>query len=509
MPRLVESLLEAGRRYPSKLAVADTLRRLSFKQLTTVAAAMRGIVRRETDCPRVGLMLPSSAAMAGSFYGTLWAGRTAVPLNFLLQPTELEGVVADAQIDTVITIEHFAPMVEAWPVRCLVLERLGLKTKVLLARLRPWPALPATAPDDTAVMLYTSGTSGLPKGVCLSHHNLDWNARACIKHARMNHDQRLLGVIPQFHTFGLTALLIVPITLGATVYYLPRFSATAAVRSIQDNQISIFLAIPSMYHAIGRLKTVPDNALKSLTLVVSGGEPLPDQTATLFRERFGIELLEGYGMTETSPVLTINMPWAHKPGTVGTAIPDVQLRIVDDENRDLSPGYAGEILAKSPGVMKGYYRKPDETRAVLGEDSWLHTGDVGMLDADGFLTITGRKKEVIIVGGENVYPREVENVLVDHPAVSEAAVMGRQDPSRGEVVIAYVIPAEGHSVTEIELREHCHDRLASHKVPRHITITTDLPRGPTGKILKRALMEDPPESLLASAGRHGGARQPS
>ncbi|UCG31628.1 MAG: AMP-binding protein [Phycisphaerales bacterium] len=487
MPNLVASLLEASRRYPSKLAVTDTHRRLTFKQLTTFAAAMRGIVRRKSGCPRIGLLLPSSAAMAGSFYGTLWAGKTAVPLNFLLQPRELEGVVADAQIDTVITIEHFAPMVEAWPVKCLVLERLGLKAKVFLAKLRPWPEPPATAPDETAVMLYTSGTSGLPKGVCLSHHNLDWNSRACIEHARMNHDQRLLGVIPQFHTFGLTALLIVPITLGATVYYLPRFSATAAVKTIQENNISIFLAIPSMYNAIGRLKSVPDGALKSLTLVVSGGEPLPDQTARLFRDRFGIELLEGYGMTETSPVLTINMPWAHKPGTVGTAIPDVQLRIVDDENRDLPHGHAGEILAKGPGIMKGYYRKPEETRAVLGEDGWLHTGDIGALDADGYLTITGRKKEIIIVGGENVYPREVENVLVDHPAVSEAAVMGKQDPSRGEVVVAYVIPAEGSSITEIELRDYCRDRLASHKVPRQITITADLPRGPTGKILKRAL----------------------
>ena len=487
MPDLVASLLEAAREFGSKPAVVDSTRSLTFKQLTTFAAAVRRIVSQETECPRVGLMLPSSAAMAGCFYGTLWAGKTAVPLNFMLQPQELAGVVADAQIDTVITIELFAKMVEAWPVKGLLLERLGLKSKLLAAGMRKWPDPPQVDGHDIAVMLYTSGTSGMPKGVCLSHQNLDSNARACIEHARMTHDQRFLGVIPQFHSFGLTALLIVPITLGATVDYLPRFSPLSALQTIQENNISIFLAIPSMYSALARLKSVPDGAFRSLALAVSGGEPLLDQTARAFRDRFDLELLEGYGMTETSPVLSINMPWAHKPGSVGRAIPGTQLRVVDDHGADLFDGQPGEILARGPGIMRGYYQKPDETGAAIDAEGWFRTGDVGTLDSGGFLTITGRKKELIIVGGENVYPREVENVLIDHPAVAEAAVIGRRDPSRGEVVVAYAILAEDQTTAELELRDYCRERLAGYKVPREIKIATDLPRGPTGKILKRAL----------------------
>ena len=488
MPHLLESLLEAGRRFPSKPAVVDPTRRLTFQQLTTFAAAMRGILAKETDCPRLGLMLPSSAAMAGSFYGALWAGKTAVPLNFMLPPQELGVVVADAQIDTVVTIEHFAKMVQAWPVKSLCLERLGLSSEVLAGGLRKWPDPPQVdAHDDVAVMLYTSGTSGTPKGVCLSHDNLDSNARACIEHARMNPEQRFVGVIPQFHTFGLTALLIVPVTLGATVYYLPRFSPAGLAANIQENDISIILAVPSMYSALARLKDVPGGAFKSLVLAISGGEPLADRTARLFLDRFGLELLEGYGLTETSPVLSINVPWSHKPGSVGRAIPRTRLRVVDDNGDDLPVGQPGEILARGPGIMKGYYRKPDETRAVLDAAGWFRTGDMGALDAEEFLTITGRKKEMIIVGGENVYPREVENVLIDHPAVAEAAVLGRQDPSRGEVVVAYAILAEDRTASEIELREYCREHLAGYKVPRRIRIAADLPRGPTGKILKRAL----------------------
>jgi long-chain acyl-CoA synthetase len=487
MPHLVEDLIEAERKWPSKPAVIDPTRRLTYKRLAAFAAAVCRIIRKETDCPRVGLVLPSSAAMAGSFYGVLWAGRTAVPLNFLLQPRELAEVVSDAGIDTVITVRFFRKTLAELPVRVLYLEELGLKWRVMAASLRPRPAIPPAGPDDIAVILYTSGTSGLPKGVCLTHANLASNARACIEHARMNHDQRFLGVIPQFHSFGLTALLIVPITLGATVYYIPRFSPAGAVERIRQDDISIFLAIPSMYNAIARLKNVNEDAFKSLSLAVSGGEPLPGRTARLFRERCGLELLEGYGLTETSPVLSINLPWAHKVGSVGRAIPGVSFRVVDDEGRDVEPGQPGEILAAGPGIMHGYYRKPDETRAAIDPAGWFHTGDIGTLDADGFLSITGRKKEMIIVGGENVYPAEVENVLCDHPAVSEAAVVGRRDPSRGEVVVAHVILNDARRVGELELRDFCRSRLAGCKVPREIKIAADLPRGPTGKILKRAL----------------------
>lgn len=489
MSNLVQSLIEAGEKFPRKPAVVDPSRELTFGQLVSLAGVMRGIITRETECPRVGLMLPSSAVMVGSFYGALWAGRTAIPLNFMLGPKELAGVIADAGIDTIVTIEHFADALADLPVKALFLERLGLKSKVLRSKLGKRPAPPDIDANDLAVILYTSGTSGLPKGVCLTHANLDSNARGAIEHARMSHDQRFLGVIPPFHSFGLTGLLLIPVTLGATVYYLPRFSPLQVVRSIRENRISIFLAIPSMYTAISRLKSVPADAFESLSLAISGGEPLSEGTASAFRERFGLELHEGYGLTETSPILSINMPWANSRGSVGRALPGVEFRIAADEGHQMGTDEPGEILARGSGIMRGYYNKPEETRAVLDGEGWFRTGDIGTLDAEGFLRITGRKKEMIIVGGENVYPREVEDVLSRHAAVSESAVIGRRDASRGEVVVAYVILEDEHDATEMALRDHCREHLAGYKVPREIRIATELPRGPTGKILKRALAD--------------------
>ncbi len=489
MSGLVHSLLEQARRRPDTLAVADTQRVLTYKRLVTLATVMRDLVLRETQVPRVGIVLPSSAAMAATIYGTLWAGRTAIPINFMLQPRELEEVIRDSGIDLIITIRHFASMLEKLPARKLFLEDAGLKHRLIFALLKPRPRPPETDPHDTAVILYTSGTSGVPKGVCLTHDNLLSNTRACVEHAQLKTDHLFLGMIPQFHGYGLTALLFAPITIGSTVYYLPRFNPTQAVETIRQRRISVLVAIPSMLSAILRLKSVDRTALSSLQLVVSGGEPLPATVFEGWRDRFGIELLEGYGMTETSPVMSINVPGANKPGSVGRAIPGIEFRIVDENDRALGTNQEGEIQVRGPHVMPGYYNKPDETRAAFREDGWFCTGDVGKIDEDGFAWITGRKKEMIIVGGENVFPREVERALEQHPAVAEAAVIGRKDASRGEVVVAYVILREGAEATEIALRNHCRDHLAGYKIPRDVFIVADLPRGPTGKVLKRQLRE--------------------
>ncbi|HUU81896.1 MAG TPA: AMP-binding protein [Phycisphaerae bacterium] len=491
---LVDALLETTDRFGSSPAVADPTRRLTYRRLTAGAAAMRGIVDAHTDCPRVGIMLPASAAFPVALFGALWAGRTVVPLNFLLSPGELRDIVTDAGIDTIYSVHHFDKLLAELPARGVALEDLPLKRKVLFSMLRPTPPPPPVTPSDTAVLLYTSGTSGSPKGVELTHHNLRRNCDACIEAARMTHDHTLLNMLPPFHVFGLTANVLVPIVLGASVYAMPRFQPAAAVKTITQEKISIVMAIPSMYAAMVRVKSAPDDALSSIYLAISGGEPLSETLARQFEQRYGVKLLQGYGLTETSPVLSLCAPHAWRDGSVGRLIPGTECRIVGDDDRELSAGNDGEIQVRGHCVMKGYYRRPDETATVIDADGWLRTGDVGRLDEDGFLYLTGRKKEMIIVSGENVSPREIEEVLVEHLLVAEAAVIGVADTSRGEVPVAFVIltqDADNEPDIDQSLRIHVRRRLAGHKVPRRIHLVGDLPRGPTGKVLKRKLKEPP------------------
>jgi len=486
---LVDKLLAIADRSPERTAVVDPTRELSFANLVRFADVMRRQVVAQTRRPNVGIMLPSTVAFAGTFFGALWAGRTAIPLNFLLQPAELAKVIEDADIDVVFTIRHFQSMLSGMPVRAIFLEDLPLKREMVLERLRFKPAAPAVNADDIAVILYTSGTSGLPKGVCLSHGNLAHDAVACVRHARLTGEHRFLGILPLFHTFGLTAMLLVPVELGATVYYQPRFQLTAVVEEIRSRRISVMMAVASMYTALLRLKEPSADDWASVEYAISGGEALSPVTYDGFRQRFGRTLVQGYGLTETSPVVSIDLPWSHRAGTVGRPIPGVEVTAHDDAGRPLPSGETGELWVRGPTVMRGYYKKPTETAAVMTPDGWFKTGDMGTVDADGYVSITGRKKELIIVGGENVYPREIENVLDEHPAVVESAVIGAGDGSRGEQIVAFVLLRDGASATDIELREFCRGRLANYKVPRRVIIRPDLPRGPTGKLMKRRLSE--------------------
>jgi len=483
-------LLESMRRNPTKLAVVDPHLRLSYTQLIQMALCMRQATVRETENPRVALMLPSSAAFVSSFFGVAWAGRIPVPVNFLLQPAEVAAILTDAGVDLLVTTRFFEKQAESLPVRKLFVEEVLASTAAAPGREGgPRPEPPQCREDDIAVILYTSGSTGAPKGVCLSHANLLSNCRACIEHARMNPDQRFLGVLPPFHAFGLLAMLLAPVALGATVHYLLRFQPAQVVETIQREAISVFMAVPSMYAALLRLKDAPADSFRPLALAISGGEPLPLNVYAAFEQRWGVRLLEGYGLTETSPVVSINMPWGFRPGSVGRTVQGVQVRIADERGMDAATGREGEVWVRGPNVMRGYYGRPEETEAVIDSEGWFHTGDIGRVDEDGFLFITGRIKDLIIVGGDNVYPREVESALVQHPAVAEAAVLGLPDPGRGEVVVACVTLREGAKTSEAELRGFCRERLAGFKVPRILRILPELPRGPTGKVLKRPLAE--------------------
>jgi len=338
--------------------------------------------------------------------------------------------------------------------------------------------------------MYTSGTSGLPKGVLLTHGNLQSSVDASIVHVHFQSTHRFLGVIPLFHVFGLVATMLAPIQLGATTIFLARFSPLAALKAIREQGISLVLAVPSMYATILRLKEATSADFGTIHALISGGEPLPPTLAHGFEARFGIPLLDAYGMTETSLGVALNTPQARKAGSVGKPLAGAQVRIVDDAGAEQPAGQAGEIWVKGPMVTQGYHNLADETAAALTADGFFRTGDLGMMDDEGFLHLTGRKKDLIIVSGEKVSPTEIEAVLARHAAVSEAAVVGRKDPSRGEAVVAYVTLREGQTANADELRAFCRQQLPTWKAPREVHIVADLPRSPTGKVLKRLLRQD-------------------
>ncbi len=484
---LVDLLLDAAARCPKKIAVDDGLQPLAYKRLALLSAVLRDVVNRETKCQHVGIMLPASAMFPASLFGVLWAGKVAVPLNFLLAPDELSRVVADADIDIVLTVKHFQTLADQLPMRPLYLEDLALKRKALTAMLRRTPPAPTVRPDATAVILYTSGTTAEPKGVELTHNNLHSNASDAIHSLGIDPDQKLLNILPPFHVFGLTGNVLVPTMLAATTYAIPRFNPLALLKTVAQKRISLIMAIPSMYAALLKTKSAKPEAFSSVFLAVSGGEPLPESVRIGFEQRFGVTLRQGYGLTETSPVVTACSVEAHIVGTVGQPIRNAKVRIVDPQGADLPQGSDGEILVAGPGVMKGYYKKPDETRSVIDDDGWFHTGDIGRLDEKGYLAITGRAKEMLIIGGENVFPREIEAALETYEGVLQVAVIGIPDDLRGELPAAFVMPQEAARLTEQALRNHAKQLLAGFKVPKRVIIRSDLPTGPTGKILKRRL----------------------
>jgi long-chain acyl-CoA synthetase len=325
----------------------------------------------------------------------------------------------------------------------------------------------------------------MPKGVPLTHHNLLSNARSMISRLKGGPDDVFLSVLPLFHAFGLTGLLIVPLLLGSEVTY-ARFTPERVANLTAERKASVLIAVPSMYRLLVRSRISADS-MRTLRFGISGGDALPASVRDGFRDRFGRELFEGYGLTETSPVVTVNTPEEHKPGSVGRVVPGVNVRIQGPDGKPQPAGEEGEVQVRGPNVMPGYYLRPAENAAAFTSDGWFRTGDFGFLDAEGYLTISGRIKDIIVRDGEKVMPREVEDVLEQHPKVTDAAVVGEPEPGRGEAIVAYVAPAGRDLPSPEELRNFCRGRLAEFKVPRRFIFAPDFPRGATGKILKREL----------------------
>jgi long-chain acyl-CoA synthetase len=479
---LFESLFASAKRTPQHVAIVDDRGSVTYEQLAAMAAGLGMYLSIQTRQLRVGLLLPPSAGFVASFYGTLLAGKTAVPINYLLGDKEVAHIIADSGIDTVVTIPFFAGRLKDAPLNVVDLTKLPQTPPAMQ------PKFPNPSPDDVAILLYTSGTSGLPKGVLLTFENLQSDVDVAIEHAQLKDKHTFLGVIPLFHSFGITAMMLAPIQLGATIIYLARFSPVGTLHAIREHNASIFFGIPSMIAAILRLKDAKPEDFAGMYAIITGGEPLPSTLREAFKARFGVSLLEGYGLTETSPVVALNVPHANKPGSVGKMVPRAEAKITDDNGNAVPVGQVGEIWLKGPMIMKGYHNLPKETADVLTADRYFKTGDLGMMDPDGYLHITGRKKDMIIVAGEKAFPREIEEILLRHPAVADAAVVGKKDPQRGEVVVAFVTPKEGQTVTPEEVRDFARTNgLAQWKVPREVFIEMELPRSPTGKVLKREL----------------------
>jgi long-chain acyl-CoA synthetase len=470
----------------TRVMLADDRRTYRGIDLLVVALHTADLVDAKCSTPRVGVMLPTSGVFAGVASGVWFAGRTVVPLNYLLKPEELQYVIDDCGADLLIASRQLCETLKLEPKCKSIVYLEDLHFKAL-----PTPRWPRLAgPDDLAVVLYTSGTSGRPKGVMLTHDNLASNVRQMRRHVHFTREEIFLGVLPQFHSFGLTALTHVPFFSGARGIFNARFTPKKIVEAFREHRPTVFMGIPSMYNALLTVKDATADDFKSLRIAVSGGEPLPRPVADQFRERFGVDICEGFGMTECSPVTHVRLPEDDAPGSVGRPLPEVIQRIVDPATgRDLPPGVDGELRLFGPNIMLGYLNLPDETAASFDELGFLKTGDMARIDERGFLWITGRIKEMIIVGGENVFPREVEEVLDAHPDVFATGVVGERDDMRGETVVAFVEAEEGKSPDPEALRAWCRDRLAGYKVPRRVVVVDALPRNPTGKIMRRALSE--------------------
>jgi long-chain acyl-CoA synthetase len=488
---LFESLFEHAGKTPDDISIIDDSGKYTHRQVAGLSMGLAAYLAGQTSKDKVGLLLPAGAGFAVSFYGTLLAGKSVVPINFLLGERETAHVISDSGIDTIVTIPQLAAKLAGSPLKVIHLPEV-IKSIAAAAGSAPkqMPPLPQPKADDLAVLMYTSGTSALPKGVMLTYGNLQSDVEAAITHARLEGKHRFLGIIPLFHSTGLLGTLLAPMTLGAMVVYIARFSPVATLNAIKEHQISLVIAVPSMYGAIVRLKAAHPDDFKGIYAIISGGEPLPAAVREAFQAKLNQPIYEGYGLTETIGPIAFNVPGQNHPGSVGKLIPGAEIKTTDDDGKDLPTGQTGEIWMRGPMIMKGYHNLPKETAAAITPDGFFKSGDIGRMDENGYLHITGRKKELIIVAGEKAVPREIEDVLLKHPAVADAAVVGKKDPSRGEVVVAFVILHEGQTATSDELRDFCRTQnLAQWKCPREVTMVADLPRSPTGKVLKRVLSE--------------------
>ncbi len=479
LPELFERAAELR---PSSVAIIEETNRWTFAELSHEVNQIASVLKEQVKGDTVGVLLPNSQRYIATMLAIWKAGKTAVPLNYLLPPADLGFIIKDSGMSGLVSSQFFGQALAG------IKPLFGDKGVILMADepafLSSRAGHPAHEYRDPALYLYTSGTTGRPKGVILSHDNLAANVESCHDAGEFDDRDAFLCLLPFFHTYAITGTFLLPLLNGSRMVLVDRFQPAKVLGLIQEHRISVFLAIPSMYRVLAMAEGNFD--VSSVRFPISGGEPLPASIVEVFEKRFKVPIYEGYGQTEAAPVVTLNTPGHRKLGTIGKALPGVEVAIWDDQNRVLQTGEIGEIMVRGRNVMKGYHHLPEETAKTI-TNGWLHTGDLGKLDAEGYVTITGRKKDLIISAGENIYPREIEEILAQHPKVKEVAVIGVKDEVRGEVPKAFLIARDGVTLEEKELRSYCREHLANYKIPKHFEIVADLPRTPTGKVLKRML----------------------
>jgi long-chain acyl-CoA synthetase len=486
---LATLLTESAARDGDHIAIKLDDTEVSYALLDEGTKRVAGILREKGVGPgdRVGIMLPNVPYFPIVYYGILRAGAVVVPMNVLLKGREVGFYLKDSGAKVLFAWGDFGEAARAGADEAgaeLVAVAPGAFEQLVMAA-EAVQGVVDRAGDDDAVILYTSGTTGTPKGAQLTHDNLRRNAEVSRGLHDTSADDVILGALPLFHSFGQTCTLNAGIGAGATITMLPRFDPAKALEIIQRDKVTIFMGVPTMYGAMLHAPEREGADLSSLRLCVSGGASLPLELMREFEAAFDAVILEGYGLSETSPVASFNHSAEHrKSGSIGTPIEGVQMKVVDEDDNEVPTGEVGEIVIKGHNVMKGYWGRDDATQEAI-RDGWFHSGDMAKVDEDGYFFIVDRKKDMIIRGGYNVYPREVEEVLYEHPAVREAAVLGIPHPDWGEEVGAAVALKEGESITAQELRDYVKEQVASYKYPREIWFVDELPKGPTGKILKR------------------------
>jgi long-chain acyl-CoA synthetase len=489
---LASLLTDSAERNPGLPAIRLGAVELSYSELDERSARLATLLREKgmKQGNRVGVMLPNVPEFPVAYYGVLRAGGVVVPMNVLLKRREIAFYLEDSGAGLLLTWHGFAGEAcdGAGDAGTEPIEVEPAAFAATLDGLEPTPDLAETDEHDTAVILYTSGTTGKPKGAELTHLNLFRNADVSSRTtSEIGAGDVVFGGLPLFHSFGQTVSMNASLMVGACLTLVPKFDPGEALATMQRDGVTHFYGVPTMYGALLHHPERKSFDTSALRICITGGASMPVEVLHGFEEAFGAIVLEGYGLSETSPVASSNHPdRERKPGSIGTPLEGVEMKVVDENDEEVAQGEVGEIVIRGHNIMKGYWQRPEATAEAM-RGGWFHSGDMARTDEDGYFYIVDRKKDLIIRGGYNVYPREVEEVLYEHPKIREAAVVGVPHDEWGEEIGAAVVLHEGEQLAAEEVSAYVKERIAAYKYPRLVWFLDELPKGPTGKILKREI----------------------
>ena len=489
---LASLLTESAKRAADAPAIRLGEYELTYGRLDDASARMATLLREKglQQGDRVGVFLPNVPPFPIAYYGVLRAGGTVVPMNVLLKRREIAFYLEDSGAKIILAWHGFEEEARAGAedAGAELIEVEPESFTRLLGGVDPSPGVAEVSDDDTAVILYTSGTTGKPKGAELTHANLMTNADVCMRTtSEIGPGDVVFGGLPLFHSFGQTVAMNASLKVGACLSLVPKFDPGEALETMQRDGVTHFYGVPTMFGALLHHPERERFDTSSLRTCITGGASMPVEVLRGFEQAFGCIVLEGYGLSETSPVASSNHPdKERRPGSIGTPIEGVEMRVVDEDDKPVDQGEVGEIVIRGHNVMKGYWQRPDATEEAM-RGGWFHTGDMARTDEEGYFFIVDRKKDLIIRGGYNVYPREVEEVLYEHPKIREAAVIGVPHDEWGEEIGAAVVLHDGEELSPQEVSSYVKERIAAYKYPRIVWFLDDLPKGPTGKILKREI----------------------